>query len=160
MKRAMKMIVALVGLMLATACSPPFRISTASDFGILEDSHPYDFRAATPDGLVIGVRQLEFKRRQGELEFWVKAIENELRLDRGYSLISARPYRTRSGLEGTQLRFGIDRDGEAQEYLVTVFSVTKGNRLRLFLVEAGGREELVDAHRAQIDWSLSGFVAR
>lgn len=159
-KRMIRFLGAIGVVLLASACSPHFRMSTASDFGVLEDSSPYDFRAATPDGLVIGVRELQFKKRQGELEFWAKAIENELRLDRGYVLLGAKPYRTDSGLQGTQLRFGIDRDGESQEYLVTMFSIEKGKKRRLFIVEVGGREELVKAHRKQIDWSLSGFVAR
>ncbi len=155
-----QMFVAVLALVSSSACSPHFRMSTAQDFGVLEESAPYDFRAATPDGLVLAVREFRFKKSQGKLEFWAKAIENELRLDRGYALLEAQPYRTKGGLEGTQLRFGIDRDGDAHEYIVTVFAVEKGQRLRLYVVEAGGREELVKQHRKQLDWSLSGFEAR
>lgn len=143
-----------------SACTPHFKLPTANEFGVLEESQPYDFRAVTPDGLVMAVREFKYAKKQGELPFWVKAIENELRQGRGYALLGEKPVTTRRGLAGTQLRFGIDRDGEASEYIVTVFSVDKGKKLRLYVLEAGGREELVRAHRAQIDWSISEFVGR
>lgn len=141
-------------------CAPHFKLPTADDFGVLEDSYPYDFRAVTPDGLVMAVREFKYEKKQGELPFWVKAIVNEVRNDRGYALLEEKSVTTKAGLTGTQLRFGMDRDGEAHEYLVTVFAVDKGKKLRLYVLEAGGREALVKAHRAQIDWSISEFVGR
>lgn len=142
------------------ACTPHFKLPTADDFGVLAESYPYDFRAVTPDGLVMAVREFKYEKKQGELPFWVKAIENEVRSARGYALLEQKSVTTKGGLTGTQLRFGMDRDGEAHEYIVTVFAVDKGKKLRLYVLEAGGREALVRAHRRQIDWSIDEFVGR
>lgn len=145
---------------LGTACSPHFHLPTASDFGVLDESHPYDFRAATPDGLVMAVRELHYENKQGELPFWVKAIKNEVRNERGYSLLEEKDVTTKRGLSGTQLHFGMDREGEPSEYIVTVFALERRKKVRLYVVEAGGSQALMKAHRAQIDWSISEFVAR
>lgn len=145
---------------MSSACAPHFRMPVASDFGVLDESHPYDFRAATPDGLVMAVRELKYEKTQGELPFWVKAIKSAVRDDRGYALLEEKSVVTKRGLSGTQLHFGMDRDGQVNHYIVTVFSVERGKKRRLFVLEAGGRETLMKAHRAQVDWSVSEFVAR
>ena len=151
---------ALVLLALGSGCAPHFEVFTAKDFGVLPQSYPYDYRATTPDGVVIAVRELKYKNEQGDLEFWAKAVENQLRLDSGYALLETKDVSTKKGLRGRQLRFGIDREGIAHRYLVALFVVKKGKRQRVYVIEAGGREELVRAHQTQIDWSISEFIAR
>lgn len=150
----------LVFATLGTACAPHFRIPTASDFGVLEESHPYDFRAVTPEGVVMAVRELHYDKQQGQLAFWIKAIKSEVLHARGYALLEEKSVRTRRGLTGTQLRFGMDREGEPNEYVVTVFAIERRKKMRLYVLEAGGSQSLLQAHRAQIDWSISEFVAR
>src|SRR5690606_5695560 len=139
---------ALVFLVLGSSCAPHFEIFTAKDFGVLPEAYPYDYRATTPDGVVIGVRELKYKKEQGDIEFWAKAVENQLRLDSGYALLETKNVATKKGLSGKQLRFGIDREGVAHRYLVTMFVVKKGKKQRVYVIEAGGREELVRAHQA------------
>jgi hypothetical protein len=151
---------ALALLFLGSSCAPHFEIFTAKDFGVLEESYPYDHRATTPDGVVIGVRELKYKKEQGDLEFWTKAVENQLRLDSGYALLETKDVSTKKGLKGKQLRFGIDREGVAHRYQVTIFVTKRGKKQRVYVIEAGGREELVRRHQAQIDWSIAEFIAR
>lgn len=151
-KRRLRLSLFVVVILLATGCQH-FTMFTAKDFVVLEDSYPYDFRATTPEGLVMGVREFDNSKQHGELKFWTAAIENELRLDHGYALEKTSEITTLQGKKGTQLRFGLDRDDVAHVYVVTVFATDT----RVFVLEAGGTEQLVKKHQAQIDWSISEF---
>lgn len=131
-----------------------FTMFTAKDFVVLKDSQPYDFRATTPEGLVMGVREFDNSAQHGELKFWTTAIESELRLDQGYALEKTSEVTTLQGQKGVQMRFGLDRDEVAHVYIVTVFATES----RVFVLEAGGTEALVKKHQAQIDWSVSEFL--
>jgi len=128
----------------------------ADDFVVLDEHSGYDYRATTPEGLVIAVRDIDNERSHGELPFWTKAIEDELRLDQGYALLDTKSITTRQGHTGTQLRFGLDREGEAHIYIVSIFVTKK----RVFLIEAGGTEAQMKRHHAQIEWSVNEFVIR
>jgi len=83
----------------------------------------------------------------------VRAIENELRHRGGYALLSERDVKTSSGLSGKELRFGHDEGQKPHEYIVTVFVTDK----RLYLLEAGGTEELVKKNKPQLDEYVTGF---
>lgn len=147
-----------------TGCGPHFTVTTPKDFVVLDESRPYDFRATTPDGLVLAVREFENDKERGDAGFWVRAIENELRIDKGYALLKTDEIKTRSGLTGTQLRFGLDRENEAHEYIVTVFVTFRGTiggkRSSVYVLEAGGSAVLVEQHRAQIQDAILGFDGR
>lgn len=116
---------------------------------------PYTFRASTADGLVLSVRELEHEP-EGDLEFWVRAIENELRLDRGYALLATRDVKTNQGLVGKQLRFGHDEDARPHLYWVSVF-VTDSH---LYVVEAGGTKELMEANETTLMSATSTLNTR
>lgn len=139
-----------------TACGARFKMWAADDFVVLDEHSGYDYRATTPEGLVIAVRDIDNERSHGELPFWTKAIEDELRLDQGYALLDTKSITTRQGHTGTQLRFGLDREGEAHIYIVSIFVTKK----RVFLIEAGGTEAQMKRHHAQIEWSVNEFVIR
>lgn len=164
----MKTIVHVLGAALLVSCfagcRPHFEMFTAKDFVVLNESHPYDFRATTPDGLVIAVREFANNEERGDVEFWVRAIENMVRLDKGYALLEKKEVKTKKGLEGTQMRFGLDRESEAHVYIVTIFVTERrtltGKKSRVYVVEAGGTEDLVERHQKQIDWSVAEFIAR
>ncbi len=143
----------LVAAFSSGACKD-FTVFTAKDFVVLKDTEPYDFRATTPEGLVIGVREFDNSSQHGELKFWTTAIENKLRLDQGYALEKTTAVTTLQGQEGVQMRFGLDRDEVAHLYIVTVFATDDA----VFVLEAGGTEALVEKHQAQIDWSVSEFL--
>ena len=87
MKSLLSHLLVACALLSGTACGPRFQITAPRGFVVLDQSEPYDFRATTPDGLVLAVREFENTKEYGDLSFWVEAIQNELRLDKGYALI-------------------------------------------------------------------------
>ncbi len=114
-----------------------------------------EYRAATADGVVLGIRTLE-NDPEGELSFWSKVLENRMRESGGYALLEKRSVKNRGGLEGTQFRFGHDEDGEPFLYWVTLFVDEK----KLFLLEAGGPKAEMERQSAQIEWSVQNFLQK
>jgi hypothetical protein len=151
-----------LALFAVAGCRPHFEMFAAKDFVELGEGYPYDYRATTPDGLVMGVREIKNDEERGDVEFWVRAIENEMRLNKGYALLDKKEVKTKKGLTGTQIRFGLDREDTAHVYLITVFVTERGTltgkKSRVYVVEAGGTEDLVKRHQKQIDWSISEFI--
>lgn len=136
----------------SSACAP---VLTPPPGFVEVKGAPYTFRASTADGLVISVRELEHEPK-GDLEFWASAVENELRLDRGYALLSTQDVKTNQGLVGKQLRFGHDEEARPHLYWVSVF-VTDSH---LYVVEAGGTQELMEANEATLTAALAGLHTR
>ena len=135
------------------ACSD-FRAATPSGFVELKDSEPYDYRAATAEGLVIAVRAIEHDPK-GEIEFWASAIERRMREGNGYALLESRDVKTAQGLTGKQLRFGYDEGQAPHLYTITIF-VTDS---KLYLLEAGGKKELMEKRDEQLAWAVKHFQA-
>ncbi|HXS18561.1 MAG TPA: serine/threonine protein kinase [Polyangiaceae bacterium] len=147
-------------VLFGTACGPHFQITAPADFVVLDQSVPYDFRATTPDGLVLAVREFDNSKEHGDLGFWVKAIENELRLDKGYALLKTADLKTKAGLGGKALHFGLDRENEAHEYLVVVFVTGHPQgKSRVYLIEAGGAAAQLETSRKAIDQAIADFEA-
>jgi hypothetical protein len=137
------------------ACGPSFVVATPPGFVELEDDNEqsqYAYRATNADGLVIAVREIEHEP-EGELSFWTRAIENQMRSRGGYALIEQKDVKTLAGLVGKQLIFGHDEENKPNLYYVTVFS----NPEYIYLLEAGGKKELVEAHKAQLKWAVENF---
>lgn len=114
----------------------------------------YDFRAVSADGLVIAGREMKNSPR-GDMAFWVKAIENELRFGRGYALLGSRDVKTAKGLLGRELRFGHDEGASPHVYWVAVFVTER----KLYVVEAGGTRELVEQNEASLKQAISSLDA-
>ena len=132
-------------------CAPPLAVPP----GFVEiEGAPYDFRASSADGLVISVRELEHDP-EGDLTFWARAVENELRLGRGYALLSSRNVANAKGLEGRELRFGHDEGSKPHLYWVTIF-VTKDT---IYVVETGGTKELVDQNQQALEAAIRSLDA-
>ncbi len=145
----------LLALCLALpGCGASFTAATPPGFVDLGDdpSERYDYRAITPDGLVMAVRDIEHDPR-GELTFWTQAVENHMRQKGGYALLQTRDVKSADGLGGKQLRFGHDEGSKPHLYFVTIFVTDK----RIYVVEAGGTKELMDRHAQQIDWAIENF---
>lgn len=155
---------ALVGaLNLVSGCGPSFSISTPPGFVELEQGYSsFDYRATSADGVVIAVRELEHEP-EGELSFWIKAIENRMRERGGYALLESKPTKSADGVSGVLLKFGLDvqpgaegapsAGGKPHSYQLAVF-VTPD---KIFLVEAGGTQELVTAQQTNVDAALRSF---
>lgn len=151
-----KILITIAALASLGACGASFQHPTPSGFVELEDQDDqgYDYRAVSADGTVLAVRALDHEPK-GEMSFWTEAIANHMRRRAGYALLSTKEVTTRSGLKGKQLRFGHDRGKTPHLYYVTVF-VTED---KIFVLEAGGTKEQLEARDAAIAASIDGFKA-
>ena len=149
--------IALAALMGCLAgCGASFQAATPPGFVELEeDNSEYAYRATTADGLVMAVRELD-NEVHGQLDFWSRAIENELRFRGGYALLGTKDVKTAGGLAGKRLRFGHDEGQRPHLYEVNVF-VTSDH---IYLLEVGGSKELVEKHQPQLDWAVQNFSHR
>lgn len=142
--------------LLGTACGRPFDVNTPNGFVELADQQPeYDYRATTADGVVVAARAVEVDDR-GTLAFWEEAVTLRLRDVGGYALLDKSDIRSEDGTPGKRLSFGHDEDGKPYAYLVTLFRAQG----RLFILEAGGRKELLARHEPALDWQAKTFQAR
>lgn len=136
-------------------CGHPYEVATPNGFVDLEDRYDdgdEEYRATTADGVVIGVRAWD-NEPYAERSFLVRAIENQLRLGRGYALLGTKEVVARNGMKGTQLRFGHDEMTGPHLYVLTVFT----DEDHVWLHEATGKKELVEKAEASIAWSISQF---
>jgi hypothetical protein len=148
----MRTLALAAGLAAQLACGPGFHAKTPAGFVELEDQKQYDYRAVSADGLVLAVREIEHEPR-GELTFWARAIENQLRLRSGYALLAASDLRTQQGLRGRRLRFGHDKGREPHIYEVAVVTTES----RIFVIEAGGTRALMERHARDIEQAMTAF---
>src|SRR5262245_40224940 len=102
----------LLGAVLLAGCGRSFTPATPPGFVDLGDHYGSDeFRAATADGVVIGIRAFP-NDPKGEIAFWQRAIENRMRDMGGYALIEKREVKNRAGGTGTELKFGHDEGNQ------------------------------------------------
>lgn len=92
---------------------------------------------------------------RGEVELWTTAVANHLRRA-GYALLDSRDVKTATGLTGKQLRFGHDEGERPHLYYVTLF-VTDAT---IYVLEAGGTAQQVEASAQHIDWAVENFRPR
>jgi len=76
-----------------------------------------------------------------------------LRRRGGYALLNERDVKTSAGLSGKEMRFGHDEGQKPHEYVVTLF-VTDS---KIYVLEAGGTEELMKKNKAQLDQYVADF---
>jgi hypothetical protein len=145
-------IATIVSLAALAACGPSFHHPTPKEFVELEDQRRYDYRAVSADGMVLAVRELEHEP-EGDLAFWSKAIENQMRKRAGYALLSVKDVKTDSGLAGKQMRFGHDRSQKPHLYYLTVFVTDK----HIYLLEAGGSKEQMTQRDQALATAIAGF---
>ena len=138
---------------LLISCGPSFQAATPAGFVELDEQDSgYDYRATTADGLVLAVREIEHDPK-GDIDFWVRAIENELRTRGGYALIDNQPIKNAQGMQGRRLRFGHDEGNRPHVYTLSVF-VTDDY---IYILEAGGSKELADKHAQELEWAVQNF---
>lgn len=147
----------LVACLSLSGCARPFVATTPAGFVELDHQRDagFDYRATHPDGLVTAVRVVA-NRPKGTLEFWSRAIENQLRAAHGYSLIEKRAVTSRDGTRGEQLRFGHDEGQKPHLYRLTLFADAQD----IFILEQGGERELVQRHSSELDAAVSSFSIR
>ena len=164
MRHALHALYALVlGLaaLSTAACGKPFDVKAAPGFVELQNQHDFDWRATTPEGVVVGIRVVEDEKR-GDLAFWTQAVTLQLRDVTGYALLESTEVVSGDGTRGRLLKFGHDEDDKPYVYWVAIFAAQD----RLFLVEAGGAKELFERAKPNVEWTMksihvrcSGFLA-
>src|SRR5262249_32945183 len=141
-------VLAALALLFGAGCLP-FRYATPPGFVELNDQHDYDYRAVSAEGVVLSARAIKHDPK-GDLDFWSRAVEKEVRLLGGYAAVDRRDVATAAGLKGRQLRFGHDQGQVPYLYQVTLFVTGRW----LFLLEAGGSKAEVDKLGPQLDEAL------
>jgi len=148
---------ALVAFVLATlsGCGKPFDVRTAPGFVALEHQEEFDWRATTPEGVVVGIRVVEDEKR-GDLGFWTQAMTLQLRDVTGYALLESADTASADGTKGKLLKFGHDEDGKPYVYWVAIFAAQG----RLFIVEAGGQKDTFERARPNVEWTMKNVTVR
>ena len=141
-------LVALASVALA-GCGHPFDVQAAPGFVPLDNQAAYDWRATTPEGIVVAVRVVEDEKR-GDIAFWTDAVTLQLRDVSGYALLDSAEVTSLDGTKGRMLKFGHDEDGKPFVYWVSIFAAQS----RLFLVETGGAKDAFDRARPNVEWML------
>ena len=139
----------------AAGCGKPFDVKTAPGFVPLENQVAYDYRATTPEGVVVAVRVVEDEKR-GDLAFWTEALTLQLRDVSGYALLETVDVASRDGTPGRLLKFGHDEDGKPYAYWIRIYPAQG----RLFLVEAGGTKPAFDRALPTVDWAMKNIRVR
>ncbi len=143
------LLLAAAALTSVAGCGRPFDVKTAPGFVELENQAPaYDYRATTPEGVVLSVRAIDNAEKKGDLAFWTRAVTLQMRDVSGYAMLDAKDVASKDGTKGKQLTFGHDEDGKPFTYWVTLFLAQD----RLFLVEAGGAKEQMARYQPSLEW--------
>lgn len=132
-----------------TGCGRPFDVKTAPGFVALEGQTAYEYRATTPEGVVVGVRVIDDEKRS-DLDFWSQAMTLQLRDTVGYALLEKGDVASIDGTKGRLLKFGRDEGGKPYTYWVTIYAAQD----RLFVVEAGGAEAAFERAKPNVEWML------
>lgn len=154
MNRTLSLFLA-VSALFATACGRPFDVKTAPGFVALERQAEYDYRATTPEGVVIAVRVVDDEKR-GDLAFWTDALTLQLRDGSGYALLRTADVTSRDGTRGKRLELGHDEGGKPFTYWVTIYPAQG----RLFLVEAGGATDAFERAKPGVAAMLASVRVR
>lgn len=155
MKRALAVLSIAVLAFAATACGRPFDVKTAPGFVPLENQTSYEYRATSPEGVVVAVRVVEDEKR-GDLAFWTQAITLQLRDVSGYALLDSVDVESRDGTKGKLLKFGHDEGDKPFAYWVTIYPAQE----KLFLVEAGGAKDAFERAKPSVEWMLKSVRVR
>ena len=100
----------------------------------------YKVRGISADGVVIALRS-EDNPENGTLDFWTKAIENEV-TGRGYKLTESEKITSNAGQDGMMMTFSTDILSESFTYITAIYVKSK----QVLVVEAGGKADAVKEH--------------
>jgi hypothetical protein len=152
----------IVAAMALSGCAT-FAIETPPRMVVLNegDYSNYQWRATTPDGVVLAVRVIEQddsygSSPRGSMDFWADAIRLRLRTQSGYALIEEKVVTAKSGEEGRQLRFGRDEGTTPYVYWITLFRTDD----YVHVVECGGKKELFDTNQQAIERAIASYEVK
>lgn len=125
------------------ACTHRATMSAPGGFGRL-DGH-YDFRAVSPEGVVVAAR-VEPNHPRSDLGFWSAAVDLQL-ARKGYARTAATDVTSAAGIKGRLMKYDA---GAGAAYWVAVFAVGE----ELLVTEATGAKDDLDANAGSIEASL------
>lgn len=131
------------------ACGP--QLSPPRAFGKLHGGD-YDYRATTPQGVVIAARS-EKNEPRADIDFWSRAVDVRLARD-GYAKTSEAPVTTARGLHGIELAYAKQEEGRSYTYVVALF-VKDG---RVYVVEAGGDKDEFTPLAADVEKAIASLA--
>ncbi len=138
--------VCMIGLMIvAVGCRPGFEPPE----GFVKLDRPgylYSDRAVSADGVYLG-RRISQDAAGGNLDFWSKAIGNELTNNRGYALESESQLNSADSVPGRRLDFVVRQNNADMAYRLAVWVHDD----RVTVVEAGGPREALQSVEPQIE---------
>jgi hypothetical protein len=134
------------GLALAFAwgCKP--KVKTPSDFAQLrEPGFTFKYRAISSDEVTIALKKRK-NDPKGDVSFWAKVLKEKVPVVYGYTFSKDEDITTNAGIKGKILEFEVTQDEGKYVYMVGVFI----KRKKMWLFEAGGREDAYKSHRKAI----------
>ena len=142
-------------LALSSGCRP-FYPATPDTFAELpKPGSDFGYRAASADGVVLGVSSYDNTDPHVDLAFVSKAFAQQMR-EQGYALLEQRDVKTRHGLAGKQFRFGRDEKNNPHLFYVTFYVTDKW----VYRLEAGGARDAMLRYEAPIAWHVENFQTR
>ncbi len=129
--------IAVAGLLGLFGCEA---MPTPKGYVRVEPPPDYSYRAVSADGAILSARTVE-NPREGTLEFWGRAISNELIEARGYKLDAREDLKSDGGTPGVEMTMRTQVEGIDYVYLLTVF--VKASRVVVF--EATGPASTVES---------------
>ncbi len=131
-------------LTLAAGCKPG--VKTPSDFAKLrEPGYSFKYRAISSDEVTIAVKKRK-NDPKGDVSFWAKVLKEKVPVVYGYTFSKDEDVTTNAGIKGKILEFEVVQDEGKYIYMLGVFI----KRKKMWLFEAGGREEAYKSHRQAI----------
>lgn len=147
--------VGIVATLAVAGCGKPFDVKTAPGFVALENQSQHEYRATTPEGVVLGVRVVDDEKR-GDLSFWTQALVLQLRESNGYALLDSKETHSLDGTKGRRLEFAHDENGTPYTYWVTIY-LAQG---RLYVVEAGGENATFEKAKPSVEWMMQSVKVK
>jgi hypothetical protein len=152
---------AVLSIALASAACTGPELAPPPAFAAVGGGAGYDYRAATPQGIVVAVRH-EKNDPQADVGFWANAVDLRLKRD-GYTPSGESKVKTDRGLEGVELSYARTDQGRTYRYVVALFVKERREMLvfkkhDLFVVEAGGDAEDFDPARADVERAIRSLA--
>ncbi len=111
------------GALLTLLCCPTgcaIQMTLPENFLELDKSST-QLRATSADDTIFWVERFALPKQGQKLQFWVDALKNDFVGNRGYTLVSDKPTRTKGGVDGTMMEFEATTAGRSYRYLVALF---------------------------------------
>lgn len=139
----------VAGVVLAAGCVPGRMDVPENYVRLKEPGFLYADRAVSADGVHVAVRKPQ-AAQDGNLDFWARAVRNQLAVSRGYILVSEGEVSSADAVAGKRMDFTVTIENKSLSYIVAVW--VQGDKVTV--AEAGGPSEKVDAERACIEQIL------